>query len=104
MSFADKFDIAAEYDPEGAPNERQLRTLIRKLLRLKAHFVVVGARGNYLQKVQLKDRNGACAADADIVVLGPDHADWRQFQHRLRKSLAKLQAKLKLAVTATGQQ
>lgn len=74
-------------------------------LRLKANFIVVGARGHYTQKVELKARNGGCAADADIIELGPDNADWRQFQHRLRKSLAKLQAaKLKLEVTATGQQ
>jgi uncharacterized protein (TIGR03435 family) len=28
----DKFDIAAQYNPEGAPNDRQLRSLVRKLL------------------------------------------------------------------------
>jgi hypothetical protein len=73
--------------------------------RLKAYFIVVGARGNYTQKVELKARNGGCEADADIIELGPDNADWRQFQHRLRKSLAKLQAaKPKSEVTATGQQ
>jgi len=74
-------------------------------LRLKAYFVIVGARGSYTQNVKLKARNGGCAADANIIELGPDNVDWCQFQHRLRKSLEKLQAaKLKLKETAPGQQ
>jgi hypothetical protein len=43
-------------------------------------------------------------ADATIDQVGPGNEDWLQFQHRLAKSLAMLQAaKPKLVVTATGQ-
>ena len=70
----------------------------------RAWFVVVGARGNYTQVVALKARSGGCKADAIVLELGPDNGDWRQFQHRLARSLAKLQAaKPKTASVATGQ-
>ena len=70
----------------------------------RASFVVVGARGHYTQNVALRMRNGGCTANATVVELGPADGDWRQFQHRLRQSLAKLQAaKPKPAAMATGQ-
>jgi hypothetical protein len=58
----------------------------------RARFVVIGARGNYTQKVELKPMNGGCEANATILELGPDNSDWRQFQHRLAQSLSRLQA------------
>jgi hypothetical protein len=58
----------------------------------RARFVVIGARGNYTQTVKLKARVGGCMADAVIIELGPDNMDWRRFQHRVARSLAKLQA------------
>jgi len=57
-----------------------------------ALFVVVGALAHYTQKVVLRTENNGCRADATVLELGPDNLDWRQFQHRLAKSLAKLQA------------
>jgi hypothetical protein len=70
----------------------------------RAWFVVVGARGHYTQKVALKMRNGGCAANATVLELGPDNGDWRQFQHHLRRSLAKLHgAQPKAAAMAAGQ-
>ena len=67
----------------------------------RARFVVIGARGNYTQTVKLKSRDGGCVANATVIELGPDNMDWRQFQHRLAQSLAKLQAaKPKLAAAA----
>jgi hypothetical protein len=70
----------------------------------RARFVVVGARGHYTQVVALKSRGGACKADAIVLELGPDNGDWRQFQHRLARSLAKMQAaKPKTVANATGQ-
>jgi hypothetical protein len=67
----------------------------------RARFVVIGARGNYTQTVKLKARDSGCVANATVIELGPDNMDWRQFQHRLAQSLAKLQAaKPKLAAAA----
>jgi hypothetical protein len=69
----------------------------------KASFVVVGALAHYTQIVELRTRGGGCVANATILELGPDNRDWRQFQHRLARSLAKLQAaKPKSAAMATG--
>jgi hypothetical protein len=72
----------------------------------RASFVVVGRYTTYSQKVKLAARNGGCMADATINQIGPENSDWRQFQHRVAKSLAKLQAakpKPKPAETSTGQ-
>jgi hypothetical protein len=70
----------------------------------RARFVVFGHLTEYTEKVSLKARKGGCMADATIDQVGPGNEDWLQFQHRLAKSLAMLQAaKPKLAVTATGQ-
>lgn len=70
----------------------------------RARFVVFGHLTEYTEKVSLKARKGGCMADATIDQVGPGNEDWLQFQHRLAKSLAMLQAaKPKLVVTATGQ-
>jgi hypothetical protein len=69
----------------------------------RARFVVIGARGNYTQTVKLKAKDGGCAANATIIELGPHNMDWRQFQHRLAHSLARLQAaKPKPAAASIG--
>jgi len=69
----------------------------------RARFVVIGARGNYTQTVNLKAKDGGCAANATIIELGPHNMDWRQFQHRLAHSLARLQAaKPKPAAASIG--
>lgn len=70
----------------------------------RASFIVVGALAHYTEMVALKARDGGCAANADILELGPSNDDWRQFQHRVAKSLMKLQAaKPKPEASATGQ-
>ena len=58
----------------------------------RAMFVVVGALVHYTQKVILRTKDSGCIADATVLEVGPDNSDWRQFQHRLAQSLAKLQA------------
>jgi hypothetical protein len=71
---------------------------------LRASFVVVGALTHYTDKVALTATDGGCALDAKILDVGPENVDWRQFHHRLDKSLAKLHAaKPKPAPTAAGQ-
>jgi hypothetical protein len=59
----------------------------------------------YTQKVALTATKDGCLAKAAISEIGPDNINWRQFHHRLEKSLAKLQAaKPKPAEKAAGQQ
>ena len=71
----------------------------------KASFVVIGDLVVYTDRVALTARDGGCAMKATILEDGPDNPDWRQFHHRLARSLAKMQAaKPKPAATATGQQ
>jgi hypothetical protein len=60
--------------------------------RQRATFVVVGDLVQYTEKVALTAKGGGCLANATMNELGPDNADWRQFHHRLKKTLAKLQA------------
>jgi hypothetical protein len=69
----------------------------------KARFVVIGVLNHYSDKVTLVPVGGGCMANATIPEDGPGNGDWRQFHHRLAKSLAKLQAvKPKPAETAIG--
>ena len=70
----------------------------------KASFVVIGDLVVYTDKVALTAKGGGCAMKTSILEDGPDNPDWRQFHHRVERSLAKLQAaKPKAAVTTTGQ-
>ena len=70
----------------------------------KASFIVVGNLTAYTDKVALTAKDAGCAMKVTILEIGPDNPDWRQFHHRVERSLAKLQAaKPKAAVTATGQ-
>jgi hypothetical protein len=85
-------------------DERNYGVISEDDVAQRAWFLVVGARGHYTQVVALKTRNGGCRANAIVLELGPDNGDWRQFQHRLRRSVAKLQAaNPKAAAMATGQ-
>ena len=69
-----------------------------------ASFVVIGDLVVYTDKVALTAKDGGCAMKTTILEDGPDNPDWRQFHHRVARSLAKLQAaKAKPAVTTTGQ-
>jgi hypothetical protein len=71
---------------------------------LRARFIVVGVLTQYTERVALIAKNGGCQANATILEVGSDNGDWRQFQHRLAKSLTKLQAaKPKPAASAAGQ-
>jgi hypothetical protein len=71
----------------------------------KASFVVIGDLVVYTDKVALTPTEDGCAMKATILEDGPDNPDWRQFHHRLARSLAKLlAAKSKPAATAIGQQ
>jgi hypothetical protein len=70
----------------------------------KASFVVVGALTQYTDKVALTAKDGGCAMKATFLEVGPADSDWRQFHHRLERSLAKLQAaKSKPAAAPPGQ-
>jgi len=69
-----------------------------------ASFTVVGDLTVYTDKVALAATDGGCAMKATFHEVGPDNPDWRQFHHRLARSLAKLQAaRPEPATTATGQ-
>ena len=61
-------------------------------LALKASFTVVGNLAPYTDKISLSANGGGCAMQSTFLELGNDNSDWRQFHHRLQKSLAKLQA------------
>jgi hypothetical protein len=85
-------------------NQHNYGIILEDDLRRRVSFVVVGALVHYTETVALAARDGGCVAKANIIELGPDNDDWRQFHHRLAKSLTKLQAaKPKLAATAAGQ-
>ena len=71
----------------------------------RASFVIIGSTSHFTQKVALSVEGGGCLANATIYEIGPDNTEWRLFQHRLAKSVAKLQAaKPKAEAAATGQQ
>jgi len=73
--------------------------------RLRASFVIVGSISHYTQRVALSAEGGGCLADATILEIGPDNTEWRLFQHRLAKSVSKLQAeKPKAEAAANGSQ
>jgi hypothetical protein len=58
----------------------------------RAAFIVVGNLTTYTDRVALVAKDGSCAMKATILEVGSDNPDWRQFHHRLAKSLLKLQA------------
>jgi hypothetical protein len=71
----------------------------------KASFTIIGNLVVFTQRVALTARDGGCAMKAAFIQIGPDDSDWRQFHHRLERSLAKQQAaKPKTAVISTGQE
>jgi len=71
----------------------------------KASFTVVGGLTTDTDKVALTPKDSGCGMRTMFIQLGPDNSDWRQFHHRIARSLAKMQAaKPKPVVTATGQQ
>jgi len=70
----------------------------------KASFFVIGDLVTYTDRIALTAREGGCAMKENFVQLGPDNEDWRQFHHRVARSLAKLQAaKPKPPEPSTGQ-
>ena len=60
--------------------------------RQRASFIIVGSMSHYTQRVVLTIKDGGCLANATIYEIGADNDEWRRFQHRLAKSVAKLQA------------
>ncbi|MGA8740290.1 MAG: hypothetical protein WB561_03785 [Terracidiphilus sp.] len=58
----------------------------------KASFIVIGDLVLYTDTVALTPKAGSCRAKASVIELGADNLEWRQFQHRVARSLAKLQA------------
>jgi hypothetical protein len=71
----------------------------------KTSFTIIGSLTLYTDKIALTAKDGGCAMKATFLQEGPDDSDWRQFLHRLERSLAKLQAaKPKPAATSTGQE
>jgi hypothetical protein len=72
-------------------------------LVLRASFTVVGNLTSYKDTVVLTAKESGCAMNATILDVGSDDPDWRQFHHRLAKSLVKLQAvKPKAAEAGAG--
>ena len=70
----------------------------------RTSFFVIGDLVEYTDKVALVTRDGGCLMKADFVELGPDNPDFRQFRHRVERSLAKMQAeKPKPAAAEAGQ-
>jgi hypothetical protein len=70
----------------------------------KASFVVVGNLTVYTDHIALYAKDGGCAMKKTFLEVGSDNSDWRQFHHRLERSLARLQAaKPKPATTTVGQ-
>jgi hypothetical protein len=71
----------------------------------KASFTVVGNLTAYADSVALTAKDGGCAMKATFLEVGADDSDWRQFHHRLERSLAKFQAaKPKPGAAAAGRQ
>jgi hypothetical protein len=60
--------------------------------RQKASFVVVGTLVVYTHKVALAARDNGCEMTAEILQVGADDTEWRQFHKRVGRSLASLQA------------
>ncbi len=58
----------------------------------KASFVVVGDMTVYTDRVSLIEKDSGCAMKLNIVEIGSDNPDWRQFNKRLERSLTKMQA------------
>jgi len=70
----------------------------------RASFTVVGNLTAYTDKLALTATEGGCTMKATILQVGAADSDWRQFHHRLGRSLAKVQAaKPKPAAAAMGQ-
>jgi len=70
----------------------------------KASFFVIGGMTRYTDRIKLTARERGCAMTASFLQQGSDDSDWRQFHHRLERSLAKIQAaKPKPVVTPAGQ-
>ena len=85
-------------------NQRDYAVISEDDAGLMARFVVIGVSNRYTDRVTLIAKDGGCLAKATVPEDGPGNGDWRQFQHRLAKSLVKLQAaKPKPAASANGQ-
>jgi hypothetical protein len=70
----------------------------------QASFIVVGNLTQYTDRIALTAKDGGCAMKESFLEVGSDNGDLRQFNHRVEKSLAKVQAaKPKQAPTAAGQ-
>lgn len=86
-------------------NPRDYGILSMNDVEQKVSFIVIGNLTRYTDKIELTANPGGCAMKATFLQVGADDSDWRQFHHRLVRSLAKLQAaKPKPAVTSTGQE
>lgn len=71
----------------------------------KASFTIVGSLTVYTDRIALMAKDGGCAMKATFIQEGPDDSDWRQFHHRLQRSLARMQAtKPKPASTSQGEE
>jgi hypothetical protein len=60
--------------------------------KLKVSFIVVGDLTTYTDRIELTSKDYGCAMKATFLQVGSDDSGWRQFHHRLVRSLAKLQA------------
>jgi hypothetical protein len=86
-------------------NQNNYAILSANEVEHKVSFIVIGNLTTYTDRVALMARDGGCAMKSSFLQVGSDNSDWRQFDHRLTKSLTKLQAaKPKVAEpTSTGQ-
>lgn len=61
-------------------------------LSLKAWFIVVGDLKTYTDHVELTPQGNSCAMKLAMYQIGSDNSDERGFRHRLKRSLAKVEA------------
>jgi hypothetical protein len=93
---------AAVTDPLNNPRDYAIISM--NDVEQKVSFVVIGNLTVYTDKIALITKDGGCAMKETFLQVGSDNSDWRQFHHRLDRSLARLQAaKPKPATTTTGQ-
>jgi hypothetical protein len=74
-------------------------------LSQKAWFIVVGDLKSYTDNVAVTPQGNGCAMKLAMYQIGSDNSDERGFRHRLKRSLAKVQAAIaaKPAAATPGQ-
>jgi len=58
----------------------------------KASFFFIGDLDPFTDRIALTAKGASCEIKSTFLELGPDNLEWRQFHHRVARSLSKLQA------------